>query len=123
MTTRETLKAIHDRGDLLPWLNGETECLCHGGLCTNPQFTEEPSTYTFRPIPKATLRPWTAEELWQHRDCWFRRKDGLSAAWRPTTFGEECLLSGIAPSTLLETFEYTADGETWQACGVMETAQ
>jgi hypothetical protein len=126
-TTRETLKAIHERGDLLPWLNGETECVNCNSVIEHPGFNCPPDHYTFRPKPAPPkLRPWTWDEFWPHRDTWFstnrcvwtriERIDTPSAQRR--LFIHDGWIDLI---TLMEKYEHlAADGQTWLPCGIVE---
>jgi hypothetical protein len=127
MTALETLRAIHARGDLLPWLNGKTELWHTGTIMESPNFRDPPYMYTFRPKPAPPkLRPWNEFELMSHRDDWFRRK-GVGSNWlRMERLNDDCsqaMFSDIwrTPGDLCERWEVlAADGQIWLPCGVME---
>jgi hypothetical protein len=128
-TTRETLKAIHERGDLLPWLNGETDYYFNGEkdyLGYSLNFDSNPEKYTFRPKPAPPkLRPWNEFELKSHRDDWFRRKTGCGAMYHPVQIGpgariefDHCIADA---DELCRSWEHlAADGQTWLPCGTVE---
>lgn len=126
-TTRETLKALLDRGDLLPWLNGETEIFYDGMPASAPSFGQAAAHhYTFRPKPAPpakVLRPWTWDELWEHRDCWFRDKDRHGHISRIQGFFDGNTNTAhifgyyYEVESLCKGYEYLdADGE-WRECG------
>jgi hypothetical protein len=122
-TTRETLKAIHERGELLPFLNGETDCIINGRIANDADFYSSPSLYTFRPKPAPPkLRPWNEFELKSHRDDWFRRKTGCGAMYQIGPGAriefDHCIADA---DELCRSWEHlAADGQTWLPCGVME---
>lgn len=134
MSARETLKAIHDRGDLLPWLEGKTEIYAAdtGEKIDSPGFGGwGPDVFAFRPIPEPQYRPWTREELWLQRECWFRHKT-TRVIWRASavdtnpsrlvTLGYNNEWHGSCE--LLADYEYLdpTTGE-WLPCGVLESPQ
>jgi hypothetical protein len=127
-TTRETLKAIHERGDLLPWLNGETDYYFNGEkdyLGCSLNFDSNPEKYTFRPKP--ALRPWNSVELWEHRDCWFCEKGYRELPSRIVDMNLASVVAAFVADTdvsairLLADWEHlAADGQTWLPCGTVE---
>jgi hypothetical protein len=127
MTTRETLKAIHERGDLLPWLNGETECIHYqtGANYDNAEFRGSPSVYTFRPKPAPPkLRAWTWDEFWPHRDAWFSKS---GCTWTrieridtPTAMSRLYIHDRWIDLESLSKFKYLDTDGTWKPCGVFE---
>lgn len=123
MGTRETLAAIHARGDLEPWLRGETDCVYSGEIITCIDYGD-PSDYQFRPKPKPVLRAWTWEELWERRDCWFKHKTNNQRS-RMMGYGIKSMYLGTGDMWTLEemmaSLEYLAPDGTWQPCGVLET--
>lgn len=129
MSTRETLKAIHDRGELIPWLNGETEALYMDATCQlGPYFSCKPENYTFRAVPKPVLRPWTWEEFMSHVDCWFRWGSG-SLAVRVVAVDEKnhtMLFSTFHahrnPQLIFESMQYLDADGTWKICGELTNA-
>jgi hypothetical protein len=124
MGHRETLRAIRDRGDLDPWLNGETECLFDNELCRRaPIFTARPERYTFRPKPAPPkLRPWTWDELWAHRDCWFRKNGACRRLTELDPDGNLIAYVGewVSLSELASDYKFSADGQTWLPCETVE---
>ncbi len=135
MSARETLKAIHDRGDLLPWLEGKTEiCAADTGeKIDSPGFNAwGPEVFTFKPIPEPKYRPWTWAELWERSDCWFRLVH-LAVPIKPTGLNSpvnrdhpEVRLEDdwVTTKELLAVWRYLdpTTGE-WLPCGVLDQPQ
>lgn len=76
--------------------------------------------------PKPTLRPWTRDELWEHRDCWFRVK-GMDVRFRATEFEHRPDFAAAVRidagwygmDSLLNRYEYLSPSDEWLPCGVI----
>lgn len=130
MPNLETLRKMRDAGQLDGLIDGAMEVRIRnttkwGGI-EDFNFLDEYGFYEFRPKPAPEppkWRAWTTDELWAHRDCWFREKTAAQWAMRANSAG----LGGITfggrfckAETMLEKFEHLDANGTWQPCGVME---